>query len=151
RDRGVCPDSLVGLHLERSPELIVALLAVLKAGGAYVPLDPSHPKARIGFLLDDSEVPLLLTHSRLESSLPATASQRVLLDREANAIAGRRADNPQNSAGPDHLAYLLYTSGSTGQPKGAMIPHRGLVNYLRWAISAYPAAEGIGAPLHSPM
>lgn len=144
RGLGVGPDVLVGVCMERTPDLLVALLAVLKAGGAYLPLDPAYPRERLGFMLSDAAVPVLLTQSHLTDRLPEHGAQ-VICDL---AVDGPDT-NPAPQAGPQNLAYVIYTSGSTGRPKGAMIDHRGLVNYLWWAKSAYLAEAGGGAPVHS--
>ncbi len=149
RAQGVGPETLVGVCLTRSPGMVTALLAVLKAGGAYVPLDPAYPADRLAFMLADSAVQLLLTEQALLPHLPAGPARPVCLDADGSDIAAFPADNPPPLAAPDNLAYVMYTSGSTGQPKGVMIPHRGLVNYLHWAGQTYPLDGGRGAPLHS--
>ena len=130
---GVGPDVRVGLCLERSTELIVALLATLKAGGAFVPIDPSYPAERIAYMLEDSRVAVALTEERIAPLLPPSTARTVLLDEE-NA-RWRRGPDPGKPGGggwPEQLAYVLYTSGSTGRPKGAMNSHRAIVNRLRW-------------------
>jgi len=130
-ERGVGPDVLVALCVERSIDMVVGLLGILKAGGAYVPLDPDYPAERLAFMLADSAAPLLLTQSALADTLPAGGADVILLDAPA-AFAERPADNPARRTGPDHLAYAIYTSGSTGRPKGALNAHRGLSNRLLW-------------------
>ncbi|MET0649873.1 MAG: amino acid adenylation domain-containing protein [Pyrinomonadaceae bacterium] len=148
---GVGPEEIVGLYFERSAEMVVALLAVLKAGGAYVPLDPAYPSDRLAFMLEDSGARLLLTGPGLDG-LPPTGRTRVIcLDDERSAVEGRESENLPPAATADNLAYVIYTSGSTGRPKGVMVTHRGLTNYLSWAGREYHAAEGRGAPLHSPI
>ncbi|HEU4562037.1 MAG TPA: amino acid adenylation domain-containing protein, partial [Longimicrobium sp.] len=123
--RGVGPEVRVGLCLERSLEMVVAILAVLKAGGAYVPLDPGYPAERLAFILADSATSVLLTREALRGVLPALEGVEVVsLDGAAEEIAAESAQNPQSGAGPDSLAYVIYTSGSTGHPKGALIEHR---------------------------
>jgi len=122
---GVGPETLVGLHLERSADLIVGLLGVLKAGGAAAVLDPEHPRKRLSFLLEDTGVPVLLTRVALLSALPETRARVVDLDR---GLDGEPAHRPESRVAPGNLAYVLYTSGTTGQPNGALIEHRGLVN-----------------------
>ncbi|MFD2170023.1 amino acid adenylation domain-containing protein [Tumebacillus lipolyticus] len=149
RQLGVGPDVLVGLCMERSAELVIALLAVLKAGGAYVPIDPSYPEERVAFLLEDANAPLLLTQERLAQRLPQSKAQRVLFDAEWERIELESAENLACTATPDSLCYVIYTSGSTGTPKGTLIEHRGLVNYLLWSRAQYPVADGHGAPVHS--
>ncbi|MFP5288925.1 MAG: non-ribosomal peptide synthetase, partial [Thermoanaerobaculia bacterium] len=148
RARGAGPDVLVALFLERSVDLVVALLAVLKTGGAYLPLDTSLPRPRLSFLLADARPSLVLTRTRRLPDLPACSSGVVCLDDlPESAIAAGPAVRPD----ADNLAYVLYTSGSTGHPKGVAVTHRGLANYLLWAAEAYPAGEGRGAPVHSPV
>ena len=148
RARGVGPESVVGVCLDRSPELVVALLATLKAGGAYLPLDGAYPAERLAFMVKDSAACLLVTRRDLAGRLPADSPPVLLLDAAEEEGAGQEADG-KGGAAPDNLAYVIYTSGSTGRPKGVMVPHRGLVNYLSWAVGAYPAGEGRGAPVHS--
>jgi amino acid adenylation domain-containing protein len=149
RSLGVRPGELVGICLRRSPEMVVALLGVLKAGAAYVPLDPSHPEQRLAFIVEETRTKVLLTVEKLHRE---TAGVRaVLLDSESKSIEHHGAENLANLALPEDLAYVLYTSGSTGNPKGVMIPHRGLVNYLSWAVEFYGAEAGLAAPVHSPL
>ncbi len=130
---GVTPETRVGILLERSPEMMVAIHAALKAGAAYVPLDSTYPNERLELMLRDSGASLLLTHGDMAGSLDldAAGSLRVVdLDRERESIAARPAAAPLTAAGPDNLAYVIYTSGSTGRPKGVQIAHRPLVNFL---------------------
>jgi amino acid adenylation domain-containing protein len=128
---GVGADTRVGLCLERSAQLVVALLAILKAGGAYLPLDPSHPAERLGMILDDSGVPVLVTEERLLAILPSHAATLCCMDRDRAEIAAEPAGRLARRAEVDNLAYVLFTSGSTGRPKGVQITHRGLANVLR--------------------
>jgi amino acid adenylation domain-containing protein len=137
RRLGVGPDVLVGVCLERSLELPVALLGVLKAGGAYVPIDPSYPEDRIAYVLDDARAPVLLTSSQLLASLPRTGAAVVAMDADP-ALAAESAARPASHAAAEHLAYVIYTSGSTGRPKGVMIPHRAIVNHMRWMAAVFP-------------
>lgn len=137
----------IGVLLERSADLVVALLAVLEAGAAYVPLDPALPAERLRFFLADSRADLLLTRSELSERAADDSVPRLCLDDlETGDDVEERA--PAKVL-PDHLAYLIYTSGSTGRPKGVMISHRGLVNYLLWAAEAYEVGAGDGAAVHS--
>ena len=129
---GVKPEVLVGLCVERSIEMVVGMLGILKAGGAYVPLDPAYPMERLQFMLSDALVPVLLTHSKLHSRLPESNAQVICLDTEWQAIASFSQSNPVSDVNADNLIYVIYTSGSTGQPKGVMIPHRGIANQLNW-------------------
>ncbi|HVG46074.1 MAG TPA: amino acid adenylation domain-containing protein, partial [Longimicrobium sp.] len=134
RRRGVGPEARVGICLERSPEMVVSLLAVLKAGGAYVPLDPAYPAERLAFMLADSAVAALLTEETLRASLPATPGIPVVsVDGEREEIARERAENVESGAGPRSLAYVIYTSGSTGTPKGVAVEHRSVVRLVRGA------------------
>jgi amino acid adenylation domain-containing protein len=146
---GVRPDSLVGICLDRSPRMVVALLAVLKAGGAYVPLDPAYPAPRLQFMLRDAGVSIVLTETNCASKLDGYEGARICLDAYRETIEEYSIENPAIEVAPENLAYVIYTSGSTGQPKGAMITHRGLANYLSWAVEAYDVAGGCGAPVHS--
>jgi amino acid adenylation domain-containing protein len=128
--RGVTPSSLVATSFERSPEMIVAMLAVLKAGAAYVPLDASYPIERLVTLLDDAKPAALLTHEKLVASLPQGAAQTICLDRDAAAISEEDQGNLAALARPDSLAYVIYTSGSTGKPKGVLINHDNVARLL---------------------
>jgi amino acid adenylation domain-containing protein len=149
RKRGVGPGSLVGVCLERSLEMVIALLGVWKAGGAYIPLDPAYPRDRLSFMVADTGMKVLLTDNKCRSLFPSVWDNAVRLDSDWPLIAQEDAGNLPATAVPSNLAYVMYTSGSTGQPKGAMIQHRGLVNYLCWAIKTY-AVEGKGSvPVHS--
>ncbi len=139
RKRGVCPDTLVGICVERSFEMIVGILGILKAGGAYVPIDPEYPKDRIQFMLEDTEVPILLTQSHLKGVLPEkTQASVIYLDTEWDVISQEDIQNPSHEARPYHLAYCIYTSGSTGKPKGSLILHNAVINRLLWMQKAYP-------------
>jgi amino acid adenylation domain-containing protein len=130
RRLGVGPEVRVGLCLERSPEMVVALLGVLKAGGAYVPLDPSHPAERIGLVLEDAAVAVLVTEERWLEVLPPHAARTVCVDRDRQAVAAASASPPPRAADEENLAYVIFTSGSTGRPKGVQLPHRAVVNFL---------------------
>ncbi|HEY7511066.1 MAG TPA: amino acid adenylation domain-containing protein, partial [Vicinamibacteria bacterium] len=137
RALGVGPEARVGICMERSLEMVVSLLAVLKAGGAYVPLDPGYPEDRLGFMLADSGVSVLLTQARLAPRLPGHAAAVVAVDAEADALARLPAINRDGGARPDNLAYVIYTSGSTGRPKGAMNQHGAVCNRLLWMQEQY--------------
>ncbi|HEX7242142.1 MAG TPA: condensation domain-containing protein [Longimicrobiaceae bacterium] len=143
--RGVGPDVRVGLCLERSPELMVALLAVLRAGGAYVPLDPAYPAGRLAFMLRDSAARVLLTREGLAGRFGDFGGVVVFAD-GAGALD---APAPEPGVLPENLAYVIYTSGSTGTPKGVAMTHRALVNLLRWQAGGVEAPGGRGhAPVH---
>ena len=128
--QGVGSERLVAVYLDRSFDSVVSLLAILKSGATYLPLDPKFPQDRLAFMLDDSEVSLVLTHSSKRKSLPETSARVVLLDREDEALCKLPTTNLLLRNNPDDLAYLIYTSGSTGRPKGVMIPRRALTNFL---------------------
>lgn len=125
---GAGPDVLVGICVQRSPEMVVSLLAILKAGAGYVPLDPTHPAERLALILKDAR--LLLTEERLLSQLPKCEAQVVCVDRDRPCIARESTSNVGPVASPDNIAYVIYTSGSTGKPKGVEIPHRAVCNFL---------------------
>ena len=125
---GVKPDTLVGLCLDRSPELVIAILAILKAGGAYLPIDLSYPEDRLAFMLEDAQAPLLLTQRKLTSRIPSTQAKVLYVDDVlARPVLAEEEMNLPPMAGADHLAYVIYTSGTTGKPKGSLIPHRNVV------------------------
>ena len=128
RQQGVGPDVLVGVCMERSMEMVVALLSVLKAGGAYVPLDPTYPQDRLAFMLHDAHVPILLTQSHLLDQLSHEDVQLICLDTEWDMP--EQYENPVSNVQLDNLSYMIYTSGSTGKPKGVMNIHRGTCNRL---------------------
>ncbi|MGB8509398.1 MAG: amino acid adenylation domain-containing protein [Pyrinomonadaceae bacterium] len=129
RRQGVGPDSLVGIYLHRSIEMLVGVLATLKAGGGPVPLDPSYPTGRVSFILDDAQMDVLLTNAELRGALPQHG-RVVCMDERLAEISACSKENPANVTGPDNLAYTIYTSGSTGQPKGVQITQRGVVSLL---------------------
>lgn len=126
---GVKPEVLVGLCVERSIEMVVAVLAILKAGGAYLPLDYTYPPERLAFMLQDAQVPVLLTQEHLQEILPNHQAQIICLDTDWHS-GKTELSNPISDVTPNNLAYLIYTSGSTGQPKGVQIEHRSAVNLL---------------------
>jgi non-ribosomal peptide synthetase component F len=130
RERGVGPEVLVALCVERSTEMIVGILGILKAGGAYVPLDPAYPTGRLAFMIEDARPPVLLTQGRLSETLPAYAGHVVTLDSDWGEIARRDDTNPESGASADGAAYVIYTSGSTGQPKGAILTHANVTRLM---------------------
>ncbi len=130
RELGVAPDVPVGVCTDRSLEMMVATLAVQKAGGAYVPIDPAYPKERIALMVEDSQVPVLITQQRLLGRLPQHEARVVCLDSEWAEIAKRPTTSLPGGAGPENLAYVIYTSGSTGRPKGVMVEHRNVSNFF---------------------
>ena len=129
---GVGPDVPVGLCVERSLELLVGLLGILKAGAAYIPLDPAYPPARLAFMLADAEASVLVTQPQWMARLPMYGVQMVCLDGAWERLAVQPGDNLVSGVTPANLAYVMYTSGSTGQPKGVMIPHSALSNHMHW-------------------
>ncbi len=138
RARGVGPDTRVGVCLERSPELPLALLGVLRAGAAYVPLDPGYPAERLVSMLEDSGAPVVLTREALASRFGGWAGGLLRLDSEAARIAAESPEAPSVDVHPESLAYVVYTSGSTGRPKAVGVPHRALANHMRWMQRAFP-------------
>ena len=148
-ERGVGPDGLVGICMERCADLPVAQWGVLKAGGAYVPIDPGDPPGRIAFVLEDTRVPVLITQAHLRERLPVDGPLRIDLDADPDPLADVSDAGIAPTAGPGHLAYVIYTSGSTGRPKGVMVEHRGLLNYVCWARAAYLGGRSHDFPLHT--
>ncbi|MCP3140915.1 MupA/Atu3671 family FMN-dependent luciferase-like monooxygenase [Pyxidicoccus xibeiensis] len=130
RGLGVGPEVRVGLCVERSARMVVAMLGVLKAGGAYVPLDPDYPRERLAYMLEDSGAAVLLTESHLDGTVPAGRARTVLLDGPDAPGAVSSDGPPPSGTGPANLAYVIYTSGSTGRPKGVMVPHGGVANFF---------------------
>ncbi|MEH2193291.1 MAG: non-ribosomal peptide synthase/polyketide synthase, partial [Nostoc sp.] len=137
RSLGVGADVLVGLCVERSLLMVIALLAILKAGGAYVPLDPEYPQDRLSFMLEDAQVWVLLTQQHLFEKLPPNQANTVFLDEIWSEIAQNSQDNFPNWVTASHLANVIYTSGSTGKPKGVMVEHSGLCNLAQAQINAF--------------
>ncbi|MEO1376010.1 MAG: amino acid adenylation domain-containing protein [Cyanobacteria bacterium J06635_10] len=130
QQQGVKSDTVVGICMERSLEMVVGLLAIMKAGGAYMPLDPAYPKERLAFTLSDSQVRVLLVNTHLVNDLPPHSGQLVCIDTDSREFAEYSSENLVSNATPENLAYVIYTSGSTGKPKGVQIPHRAVVNFL---------------------
>jgi amino acid adenylation domain-containing protein len=137
RTLGVRPEVLVGICVERSLEMVVGILGTLKAGGAYVPIDPAYPQERIAFVLEDTQVPVLLTQAHLLEILLKHQTKVICLDTDWGDITLQSAEKPVIKAIPENLAYVIYTSGSTGQPKGVMNTHQGLCNRLLWMQNTY--------------
>ncbi|MCA1323720.1 non-ribosomal peptide synthetase [Herbaspirillum sp. alder98] len=135
--QGAGPDQRVGVCMERSQEMVVALLAIMKAGAAYVPMDPDHPPQRLQYFIEDSRTSLLLTHAPVLPHLQALPASCTLVDVGTLALDAQARHNPGLTLHPEQLAYVIYTSGSTGQPKGAANRHVSLYNRLAWMQQAY--------------
>jgi amino acid adenylation domain-containing protein len=142
RSQAVGPKSLVGICMERSTDMVTAMLAILKAGAAYVPIDPEYPRDRREFMLHDSAVSILLTQERLRQQLSTDAAKVVCLDTARPEIEACSPHDLSNLAKPEDLVYVIYTSGSTGQPKGVCLPHRALTNLLFWQLDNSQASVG---------
>ncbi|HEX9110395.1 MAG TPA: AMP-binding protein, partial [Terriglobales bacterium] len=140
---GVQRETLVGIAVERSVEMMVGLLAILKADGAYVPMDPSYPAQRIALMIEDSAAPVVLATERTRSRLGKTARHVVSIDGDADAITGNGTHPVSSTATGQNLAYVIYTSGSTGKPKGVMIEHRNVVNFFAGMDRAIGADPGV--------
>ncbi|MEG3936130.1 amino acid adenylation domain-containing protein [Microcoleus sp. B13-B4] len=140
---GVGPEICVGICVERSLDILVGLLGILKAGAAYLPLDPAYPQERLTFMLEDAQVPVLLTQQRQVEKLPSHRAKVVCLDTDWEAIKPESQENPISSVTADNLAYVMYTSGSTGRPKGVSVIHRGVVRLVKEANYANLAAEEV--------
>lgn len=138
RNNGVGPETLVGVCLERSIDLTVALLGILKAGAAFVPLDPAHPPRRLALLVEDTRPVVVVTNERFSRNLPPGSFHFVRLDSDGEEIASQPDRNPPNVSSPLSAAYVLSTSGSTGRPKGVVGLHRGAVNRFAWMWRTYP-------------
>ncbi len=139
---GVRPETVVGVCLERSLDMVIALYAIQKAGGAYCPLDPEYPTERLAFMIEDTDLQVLLTHTQLEATLPPFTGHIICLDRDwAAKIAPQPTRNLNIPLHPDNMAYVIYTSGSTGKPKGVVNEHRGIVNRLLWMQRAFNFTE----------
>jgi len=154
RKLGVGPETMVGIYMERSLEMVVSLYGILKAGGAYVPLDPEYPTERVAFMLEDTKVPVVLTQAQLIDKLTTIQTlaasrtiadypkpELICLDSGWITIAKESTDNVKEGATAENLAYVIYTSGSTGRPKGVMNEHRGICNRLLWMQDAYALTE----------
>ena len=152
RTLGVRPEVPVGICMERCSEMLVGLLGILKAGGAYVPLDPAHPMERLGFVLKDTRVPVLLTRKRgVENSIAAPEVQVVCLGSDWDTIARESEENSASGVTDRNAAYVIYTSGSTGQPKGVVVEHAGLVNAINWLMATLELSANDRCLLKTPI
>lgn len=138
---GVGPGVLVAICMRRSLEMVIGLLGILKAGGAYVPLDPGYPKERLKFMLEDTQVPVLLAQSSLELETTSANARILYLDKEWVDIGKENTNNTISSVTPEHLMYIIYTSGSTGKPKGAGVFHHGFINLVNWYKNEFNLTE----------
>jgi amino acid adenylation domain-containing protein len=138
---GVKAETLVGVLMERSIEMVVGLLGILKAGGVYVPLDPEYPRERLRFMIEDARVRVIVAQAHLLALIPEHEAVLVCLDRDWAEIAGQGGEPVECEVGAENLAYLIYTSGSTGRPKGVMNRHGGISNRLQWMQEAYRLRE----------
>ncbi len=141
---GVKPETLVGICVARSVEMIVGILGILKAGGAYIPLDPNYPAERLALMLEDSQVSVLLTQEKLVSGLGNQCAEFVCLDKDWAQIASQSKENAVSKVETNNLAYVIYTSGSTGKPKGVAIEHRSASAFLHWAATVFSAEQLAG-------
>ena len=146
---GVGPEQVVGLHLERSPASVIGALAILKAGGAYLPLEPSLPAERLGYMLTDANVAVVLSRGAIAERLPKHTWSVLDWDRLHPLLPGYPSDCPCSGVTPETLAYVIYTSGSTGQPKGVEITHGGLRNLIAWHLRAFNVTPSDRASLQA--
>jgi amino acid adenylation domain-containing protein len=135
--QGIAPNVLVGIYVERSIEMVVALLSILKAGGAYVPLDPEYPTERLAMMIEDSQTPGVLTQQKLLAHFSRRDTPTFCLDTDWKSLASESTSNLNIAVSPSDAAYAIYTSGSTGKPKGVVNVHQGIVNRLLWMQDAY--------------
>ena len=138
---GVGAETLVGISMERSLDMLIGLLGILKAGGAYVPLDPAYPADRLEFMLQESRARIVLTQQHLAKLLPGRDAQLICLDSVWDSIAREPSHNLDSRVTADYLAYVIFTSGSTGQPKGVMVCHRNICNFLHWRRTYFPLTD----------
>ena len=142
RRHGVAPEVRVAVCMDRSPEMMTALLAILKEGGCFVPIDPSYPPQRVSWLLENSKAPILLTKRQILTSLPAFLMTPVCIDSDWPQIALESTEEPEVRVHPENAAYVIYTSGSTGNPKGSVSPHLASLNRFEWMWRAFPFTSG---------
>jgi amino acid adenylation domain-containing protein/FkbM family methyltransferase len=152
RGRGVGSESLVGVYLRRSPEMVAALLGALKASAGYVPLEPGAPVERLRLMVEEAGVQVVLTRAEEEAEAAMVLGGAAeLLEVCGTEVSGKSAEALRAEVSGENVAYVIYTSGSTGRPKGVVVTHKGLSNYLSWCVEAYAVAEGDGTPVHSPL
>jgi len=139
---GIKPNDMVGLCIERSPEMVIGLLGILKSGAAYVPLDANYPPERIAFMIEDTKAPVILTTEQISQRLPASDTKFILIDKDAEEISKQSTGQPEKKVTPGDLAYVIYTSGSTGKPKGVLMRQDALVNLLYWQLEGQKFGRG---------
>jgi tyrocidine synthetase-3 len=153
RARGVRPEALVGIIMERCPQLLVAVLAILKAGAAFLPIDKQYPGPRKKFILEDSKAEALITgkyiYEKNKEVFQNLTDENILFVEDENIYAGEVSNLEITDKKPADLAYVIYTSGTTGKPKGVLVEHRGVVNYIYWAIKKYVKNEHVNFPLYT--
>ena len=130
RSRGIGPESIVPLCIDRSLEMIIALMGILKSGAAYLPIDPSYPKERIAFMINDSSASLVLCSNATRTALEGFEVNTFAIDASSDLLAGQPLSSPKVNIKASNLAYVIYTSGSTGKPKGVMVEHGNTSNFL---------------------
>ncbi|MEC0556004.1 AMP-binding protein, partial [Bacillus haynesii] len=145
--KGVKPDTLVGIMMERSSDMITAILGVLKAGGAYLPIDPEYPLERMRYMAFDSQVKVIISDVPLGKGLTAESIELIHMDDER--IAGQDRSDIDNVNQSGDLAYVIYTSGSTGKPKGVMIEHQSLINLCRWHQSCFEVGQNDNSSIYA--
>jgi amino acid adenylation domain-containing protein len=150
RDAGIGPETFVGICTDRCVDMVIALLGILKAGGAYIPLDPAYPAERLKIIIEDSQVPIVVTQAAHEENLRGSGARLVVLDREADAIAARPSTRVELPIEPDRTMYVMYTSGSTGKPKGCVVTHRHVIRLMHAMKPLYDLKEtDVWSLLHS--
>ena len=143
REVGVGPEVQVGVCVEPSVDMIIAIMGILKAGGSYVPLDPSYPSERLGYMVDDAGIRIVLTEEELRGGLSATGAEMMCLDGDRDKIVCQSGANLATTVSGNNLAYVIYTSGSTGRPKGVGITHRSVCNLAAAQISLFGLQAGV--------
>jgi tyrocidine synthetase-3 len=149
RQRGVQPDTIVGIMMERSLEMIIGIMGILKAGGAYLPIDPDYPQDRSDYMLKDSEARILLASPAAQVKVEVKVKEKEVEVIDIDSILFSSTSTSTCQVSSANLAYVIYTSGSTGRPKGVMIRHQGVVNYITWAAGMYVKDERLNFPLYS--
>lgn len=137
RKKGVGKETMIGLMLERSLDMIIGILGIQKAGGAYIPMDPEYPRPRLEYMLEDTKAPVLVTQSALLERISKRPTNTVVLDTDWDKISLESKDDPSPLSTPENLSHIIYTSGSTGIPKGVMIEHRNVTAFLYWCMEEF--------------